>query len=295
MAFLPFALKALLGACLFLLILWCAQHRQPRAAGMMLTFPAINGLGLLTAETADPVVIARAMIPMIALNGVLCALYILALRQPGAVLPSLPPRLKAGVVVSGCLVLWGAFALAVAPWVQALLVSSSQVLLFLGGYALLGGLATALWLWLPVRPATGSRQSFVGVLQANVVRVGVMLGLLVLVMLLARHGAEAWAGRFSAFPLIPFYSLLALAPRHADHHEAAVRLGVVGSTVLFGPVLAIAFVWGFAYYLTALALPRETASAFALGVLGLLVLWSVCGVLIWGMLGGIRVLERRGP
>ena len=37
-----FILKAVLGTCLFGLILWCAQSGNARAAGMMLTFPALN-------------------------------------------------------------------------------------------------------------------------------------------------------------------------------------------------------------------------------------------------------------
>ncbi len=49
------------------------------------------------------------------------------------------------------------------------------------------------------------------------------------------------------------------------------------------------------HYLSALPLPRSAASAMAAGVLGLLVLWSVCGLTIWGVLGGVRVLERRRP
>jgi hypothetical protein len=295
LSFTPFLLKALLGAWLFLLILWWARNRQPRAAGMMLTFPAVNGLGLLTAETADRFVMARAMIPMIALNGVLCALYILVLRQPDAVLPGLSPRTKAGVLLGGCLAIWGAAALWVAPWVQASLVSSGQILAWLGGYTVCSVLATALWLWIPVDASTRGRQSFLEVLQANMVRVSGMLVLLVLVMLLARHGAEAWAGRLSAFPLIPFYSLLALSPLYANRPQEAARLGAVGSTVLFGPPLAMAFAWVFAHYLTALALPRSPAGALTIGVAGLLILWGLCGLLIWGVLSSMRVLESRRP
>src|SRR5690349_5811211 len=89
-----FILKALLGTGLFALILWCAQSRHPRVAGMMLTFPALNGLGLLTAESHNPHLMARAMLPMIALNGLLCATYIIAQRQLLSRLPQLSPGVR---------------------------------------------------------------------------------------------------------------------------------------------------------------------------------------------------------
>src|SRR5215813_6458709 len=94
-------LKTVLGTGLFILILWCAQSSNPRAAGMMLTFPALNGLGLLTAEGRDLHLMARAMLPMIALNGLLCATYIIAQRQLRSRLTSLSPCIHAWTVLGG--------------------------------------------------------------------------------------------------------------------------------------------------------------------------------------------------
>src|SRR5262249_26271365 len=123
-------------------------------------------------------------------------------------------------------------------------------------------------------------------------RVGGLFALLVLVMLLARGGAEAWAGRLSALPLLPFYSLLILSSPRLHSHTENAHLDHVGSTVLLGPVVAMTFVWVFARYLSILPGPPRTASAVAAGVLGLLVLWGVCGLTIWGILRGARLVER---
>src|SRR5262249_42776955 len=87
-----FILKAVVGTCLFTMILWCAQSNRPRAAGMMLTFPVLNGLGLLMAESHDLHLMAQAMFPMIALNGLLCATYIVTQRQLLLCFPHLSPR-----------------------------------------------------------------------------------------------------------------------------------------------------------------------------------------------------------
>src|SRR5215471_10110029 len=81
MEWVQFLLKAVVGTCLFAVILWCAQSSNPRAAGMLLTFPALNGLGLLMAESDNLHLMGRAMLPMIALNGLLCAAYIVTQRH----------------------------------------------------------------------------------------------------------------------------------------------------------------------------------------------------------------------
>src|SRR5207302_8039914 len=86
--------------------------------------------------------------------------------------------------------------------------SSRQIITFIGAYAMTSVPLTALLLWSPVAEHGCGRQRFWEVIRTNAVRVGGMLGLLVLVILLARSGAEAWAGRLSALPLIPFYKCL---------------------------------------------------------------------------------------
>src|SRR5262249_29518936 len=174
-----FILKAVLGTCLFTLILWCAQSRNPRAAGMMLTFPALNGLGLLTAQSHDLHLMARAMLPMIALNGLLCATYISAQRRLRSRLPHFSPGVQVWTLLAVCVFLWGAMALWVAPVVEAYLVSSRQMSAFLCVSAVVSVLLTA-YLWCsPVHAPGRPRQRFWNVLHTNVGRVGGLLVLLV--------------------------------------------------------------------------------------------------------------------
>src|SRR4030095_2925004 len=104
---------------------------------MMLTFPALNGLGLLTAESRDLHLMARAMLPMIALNGLLCATYIVVQRQLRSRRTSRSPWVHVGTVLGGCVVLWGGVALWMAPWMQSYLVSSRQIMAFMRAYAVL--------------------------------------------------------------------------------------------------------------------------------------------------------------
>ena len=135
MELVPLILQAVVGTGLFTLILWCAQSSNPRAAGMMLTFPVLNGLGLLTAQSHDLHLMARAMLPMIALNGLLCATYVVTQRQLRSRRPALSPGMHVWTVLGACVVLWGGVAVWVAPLVQSYLVSSRQIMAFIGAYA----------------------------------------------------------------------------------------------------------------------------------------------------------------
>ena len=42
-----------------------------------------------------------------------------------------------------------------------------------------------------------------------------------------------------------------------------------------------------------LPLLQRAVSSMTAGVLGLLILWGVCGLMIWGLLRGVRRLEHR--
>src|SRR5262249_10775920 len=148
-------------------------------------------------------------------------------------LPYLSPRVKTWTVLAGCVLLWGTMALWVAPMIETAFVSPRQMSTCLGVYAIVSVLLTAhLWGSPGPPPIRRVRQWFWNVLRANAGRVGGLFALLVLVMLLARSGAEAWAGRLSALPLLPFYSLLILSSPRLHACAEVADLEHVGSTVL---------------------------------------------------------------
>jgi len=73
----------------------------------------------------------------------------------------------------------------------------------------------------------------------------------------------------------------------------AVAGMILGSTALLSPVVAMTFVWVVVHYLSALPLPHCPLSPMTAGVLGLLILWGLCGLTTWGTRRGVRRLERR--
>ncbi len=274
-----FVLKAGLGAALFVLILWFAQSRHPRAAGMMLTFPTLNGIGLLAGESQDLHPMASAMVPMIITNGLLCAGYIWAQER----MPQGRRRRRTAGLLGTCLLAWFLIASWVTPHLQAWLEAPDTILVLVLGYLLCVS-PLLWWLWHPSGKLAVRRQSLWGILRANWERVAVLLGLIVLVMTLIHMGAETWAGRLSAFPLLPLYTLSMLHAAESVTRQRGTLLRQMGSTVLLGPVVAMLFVWGFARYLGMLSHYTTGTAYLGGGVLGLLAGWSLGGMLIWGML-----------
>src|SRR5215469_587173 len=69
------AAKILLGAVLYVAVLWEAR-RNPRAAGMMLTFPTLNGISMLMTQPAELAPIVGSMLLMPVVNALFCAIYL---------------------------------------------------------------------------------------------------------------------------------------------------------------------------------------------------------------------------
>ena len=273
-----FVIKALGGTCLFTLILWYAQSKHPGAAGMMLTFPALNGIGLLSAESADMFRMASAMIPMIATNGFLCAGYIIMHRRLASRLSRLPLVTQVVGVLGTGLGLWFVMAQGVMPHLP--LHSPGRIAVFVLAYGLSIWPLTTWVLWRPSHHQPPGHQGLLEVIRANPDKVGGVFILLSAVMLAAHLGADTWAGRLSAVPILPFYSLAMIPASTPVPQQRIVQLDQLGGTVLLGPLVAMAFVGGFGSYLALLQQYTSGPLYWASGILGLVACWSLCGSII---------------
>jgi hypothetical protein len=88
--------RVLAGTAVYVAIVVLAAP-LPAAAGLMLTFPALNGLGFFFSEDARAAAMAKSMLWMPVINGVLCAGYILSF--------ALLARTGASVLAAWCLLL----------------------------------------------------------------------------------------------------------------------------------------------------------------------------------------------
>ena len=68
-------IRALLGTTVYAIIIVLAAP-FPGAAGLFLTFPALNGLGFLFSPRKNVEPMAKSMLWMPVINGTLCAAYI---------------------------------------------------------------------------------------------------------------------------------------------------------------------------------------------------------------------------
>src|SRR5688572_30116099 len=110
-----FAAKLIFGTLAFLLIGYLGSSSDKRVAGVMLTFPVLNGIGPLTSPDKDPIAVAGAMMPMIALNALLFFCFITAFLSGRTMAGGTSRRTLAyGIGVAGALI-WFLVAWQVMP------------------------------------------------------------------------------------------------------------------------------------------------------------------------------------
>jgi hypothetical protein len=273
------AAKILVGTVLYVAVLWAAR-RNPRAAGMMLTFPTLNGITMLVTQPAElgPIVGTMLLLPFI--NGLFCALYLSGFDR--AVRAGFSPPAASGLLIACVAIVWltTAWVISQNRWnVPADDRNAYAIVLVLGGSLLT-------WL-LPVRrlkaPQVFPPARLGHLLYRNRVRIGLFAIALSAVLLVDRLGhSSAVVGLLAALPLIAFFSLHTLAS-DPELSPLARReeLSTMANGVWFGPAVAVVFIVGFWRWLTALAGHVEGAAYLAVGVPSLLAGWALCIAAIW--------------
>jgi hypothetical protein len=274
------AAKVLLGTALYLAVLWQAR-RNPRAAGMMLTFPTLNGISMLVAEPAslEPIVSSMLLMPII--NGLFCAIYLAAFER--AVRGGAAPAASSALLLSFIAGLWFVVAWLITRRLWGIPAAGEIAYLVA---ASVGGLALT-WAFPArspkARPAVSPTRPEPPIWR-NWRRIALFAAALSCVLVADRlWHAPALLGVLAAMPLVAFFSLHTIASDRA-RSPAARRddLAAMGNGVWLGPAVAIAFIVGFWHWLAAVAAHVEGARYLAVGVLSLLAGWSLCLVAIWG-------------
>ena len=263
-------IKLLLSVGIFAVTGYLGRFYDKRIAGVLLTFPILNGIGILTG--GDPLAVANSIYAVVVVNGLL---LFVAIRFVD-VLPPLPAGLSANATLAARLVtwtlLWAAGAWSVVNWRDSLpgpgvLISAQCVLA-----ALIAGVA-----WRAPRKAEQAtvRVPFVAFWSSAAGRTRIALFTLCCIALLAaaNHWESKWVGMLSALPLPGLFAVATLSVL-----EPRKDFAVIGDSVLFGPVLVIAF--NFAYAHIVLRLPA--AAHTLVGLAALLVLLAVnAGLIFW--------------
>ena len=254
---LEICLKIAAGTAAFALYRTWARRAHHSHAGMMLTFPALNGLGLAFTGEAGTSAKAAAMMPMIAVNGGLCFAGVALAPMLGRL-----SRRAAFALCTAALLIWLGAAFVVPP-----LAPAWHVPLLLA--FILGG-----WCW--------SRRTW-PIPHASVPKVrdpwwkdrwlwafgGILGCLLIAAEFRGSHYEEI--GKASALPLLPLFGLASQMTKGPDALEK------FQGTVLLGPAIAMTFVMVMTVLIQHDVLSRMLSLPHsALSMLYVAVGWFVC-------------------
>jgi len=226
-----FAIKLLLAGAAFVLIGWLGA-RDKRIGGVLLTFPLLNGIAMLTG--IDPAGIARTIYPVVMWN---CVLFLVLMHR----YESLPP-LAAGVDdevkiiarVAVWIALWAAGAALLAWWRDDL---PSAAWLF--ALQLVVAAAYMARRWRRTAPSTPPTFGAMWHTWRGFGRIGCFVAAFLVLAAVAYVGQSArWVGWASGLPLPGIFALAILTVLQ-DKDE----MRALGDTVLLGPLLVIPFNW----------------------------------------------------
>lgn len=274
------AAKVVFGTALFVVVLWIAQHR-PSAAGMMVTFPALNGIGLLFADPPELEEVAGAMLFLPVINAALCVLYLNLFESWGKSARQSPTAISfalLGILGVGWFFL--AWLITNNDWK----VGPGYDLVYALGAALAGaGIIAASLRRQTEGPGTNETVPFAAIIGRN--RLRILLFMLTLALAVVAHrltNSSAVLGVLSALPLVGMFSLHAVAAN--DSLSPAQRysdLNAMRDGVWFGPTIAITFIMVFWRCLEQIAQFTSGLAYMALGSLLLIVGWAICMMAIW--------------
>ena len=223
------ASKLILGIVAFVLVGWIGA-RDKRIGGVLLTFPLLNGIAMLTG--VDPVGIAHTIYLVVLWN---CALFLAVIHRYER-LPPLPAALNAEAKIILHVAIWvllwtvGAIVLA---WARDAL--SSALGLFVLALAVAGW-----WIWRWWRPPTEVSLPTFRAMWLNVsglVRIACFVIAFAALAVVAYVDRDSrWVGMMSALPLPGLFALATLTVTQDKRDITSL-----GDTLLFGPLLAIPF------------------------------------------------------
>jgi hypothetical protein len=278
--------RIVFGMLVYVVLLSVARH-IPIAASLMLLFPALNGLGLFFEGESAPE-IARTMILLPVINGLLCAAYIwIFVLAPWGV----PTLELTGLCTSMVVLLWLGSAFCVSmrrragkptgiadahqlrfalAWTMVLAAAASSASIYFGVYP--SKSLTVSWVSLADMPS-----ELVEVAMSNLLKITLFFfGLLFFIVVSSHSRSPAWLrGFMGGFPIVPFGGLISLSSGQ-ETVAALDTLHQMAGSVWASPIVPMWFIVFFTRYL---ALTRS----LALQVLGLFAGWAGCMIAIAGI------------
>jgi hypothetical protein len=224
------------GTLLFVAFLWLVQIDDWRVAGMMLTFPMLNGMALISAgENARKT--GQSMVPVVMLNGVMCFLLTLALAWSETARAHPLALTVLAAVLWLCIYAVLETRSVVVPWGAIAGFTAASVI---------ASVTITIWLWPACTTLASEAPVRAGGLAGifdNGIRIALFAVSLFVVFIVAHlyRDAHAAIGRLGALPLVPLFGLYTAASVLASDPAAVPKLETMRSMVLIGWMTALVF------------------------------------------------------
>jgi hypothetical protein len=273
-ALLAFALKLPLALLVFLLVAY-AGTADKRIAGVLFTFPILNGVAIIASP--EPVVVADAIYPLVIFN---CVLFATVITFPQALPPvaPLPRAAKLFTRVATWSLVWLAGAWSITEFRAAI---PGAIVLFAAATIFAIAFMALCWTKSVARTGVAKSGSFTA-FWANttgLARIAFFILAYACLFFVSRVALdEKWVGMASALPLPGFFALATLLETGSDVRP-------IRDTLFLGPVLVIPFNWAFSHALVSALPPDAMVARYLL----LLALWILAALAV---LIGVPRLER---
>jgi hypothetical protein len=300
-------LRTLLGTTAYAIIIVLAAP-FPGAAGLFLTFPALNGLGFFFSPRENVEPMARSMLWMPVINGALCAAYIAVFLLLAQIFAS---KVFASQVFASTMLAWALVIAATGVWLAVVsrrivrdgIARRHQpiygIVVLLVGCALAAIVARLLSGHVAGSASTAQVPISLDVLlqilwQSRLKVVLFAACLLLFLVLTARLPVSPGVrGILAGLPIVPFGGLVSVAADSGiDLGERLHIFERMAMSVWLGPAVAIAFICGYSRYLGSRRPPEATALDSTMRFAVLVAAWVLCGL---AMLGIAYALSYGGP
>jgi hypothetical protein len=282
--------KLVLGLGVFVALGYLGKFYDKRLAGVLLTFPILNSIGIVTGD--DALAVADAVYAVVVLNGLILFFMIgFCERLTPMAGASDNVKLVARVAV------WAAIWAVCAPLVINFRDNLPDIAGILALQIVLATLAVVV-VWAPPHTAANAgapRLSLSGHVQAlvelwsntsGIVRMGLFVLCCMLLFAVAQFGTSKWIGMFSAVPLPGLFAIATLSVLNAQEDVKLMR-----DTVLIGALGVNIFNWLFAHLY--IRLPFDGTAHTVAGIVMLVGMMAIDAVLLFWLTPRISaVLDR---
>ena len=271
---LAFLIKLPLALLVFLLVAYAGTVSK-RVAGVLFTFPILNGIAIVASD--EPTIVADAIYPLVIFN---CVLFAALITYPRVLPPvSALPR-------------WGRLFARVIVWSLAWLAGAVIVTHFRsaipGGGVLLTGaavfaIAFMAFAWTRGAPADAAPRNHVRRFitfwstATGVWRIAFFVVTYACLFWASRAADDQkWVGMTSALPLPGFFALAVLIDDIEEKSAAMAALAPIRDTLFLGPLVVIPFNWTFSHALLSVLPPDGVMLRYLL----LFMMWTVAGAAV---------------